>query len=111
MNAPVHTLIDVENLASFLEQVLPGTGGFEFERHQAGHSNETFFIRRGPRSWVLRRPPLGAFLPSAHDVGREYRVMSGLQETSVRVPRTVTMCEDPGVIGAPFYIMEKVEGT
>lgn len=110
MSSPPHALIDVENLAGFLEEQLPGSGGFEFERHQAGHSNETFFIHRDGHDWVLRRPPLGAFLPSAHDVGREYKVLSGLKETPVRVPRTVTMCEDESIIGAPFYVMERVDG-
>lgn len=110
VSAPIHTLIDTENLASFLDEALPGSGGFEFERHQAGHSNETFFVRRGDSDWVLRRPPLGAFLPSAHDVGREYKVMSALKETPARVPRTVTMCEDDSIIGAQFYVMEKVDG-
>ena len=81
------------------------------ERHQAGHSNETFFVRRGDEEWVLRRPPRGAFLPSAHDVLREYRVLEALGQTPVRVPRTILACEDESVIGAPFYLMERVSGV
>ncbi len=110
MTAPIHTLIDVDNLTAFLDDQLPGEGSLEIERHQAGHSNETFFIYRDGREYVLRRPPLGAFLPSAHDVGREYRVISALQETSVRVPRTFCATDDESIIGAPFYVMEKVDG-
>jgi aminoglycoside phosphotransferase (APT) family kinase protein len=80
------------------------------ERHMAGHSNETFFLRSGSLDLVLRRPPRGAFLPTAHDVRREYRVLSALAETNVRAPRPVLFCEDAAVIGAPFYLMERVPG-
>ncbi|HEV8420785.1 MAG TPA: phosphotransferase family protein [Actinomycetota bacterium] len=86
-------------------------GSIEIERHIAGHSNETFVVRLGAGEWVLRRPPRGAFLPTAHDVGREYRVLSALAGTGVRVPRAILMCEDASVIGAPFYLMERVEGV
>src|SRR5205814_5611218 len=61
--------------------------------------------------WVLRRPPRGAFLPTAHDVGREFRVLSALSETPVRAPRPLLMCEDADVIGAPFYVMELISGV
>ncbi len=77
----------------------------------AGHSNETFFVRFGDREWVLRRPPRGAFLPTAHDVGREYRVLSALAPTNVRAPRPVLFCQDSSIIGAPFYLMERIEGS
>jgi aminoglycoside phosphotransferase (APT) family kinase protein len=107
-------LVDEAALARYLDERLPGGGEVTVERHQAGHSNETFFVARAEgadrREWVLRRPPRGAFLPSAHDVGREYRVLSALGETAVRSPRTVLMCEDESVIGAPFYLMERVRG-
>ena len=104
-------LVDSHALARFLDDKLPGAGELTVERHQAGHSNETFFVRRGAEEWVLRRPPLGAFLPSAHDVLREYRVLEALGSTAVRVPRTVLACDDDGVIGAPFYLMERVDGV
>ena len=104
-------LIDEPALRAYLEQHL-GTGGtLTIERHQAGHSNETFFLIYGDASYVLRRPPLGAFLPSAHDVAREYRVLTALGGTDVRVPKTHLLCEDTSVIGAPFYLMEKKEGV
>lgn len=103
-------LVDAEALSSYLAAHLPGEGEVTVERHQAGHSNETFFVRRGSDEYVLRRPPLGAFLPTAHDVGREYRVLTALGATSVRAPRTFLMCEDESVIGAPFYLMERKRG-
>ena len=110
MDAP-SLLIDEDALTRFLEDNVSSEGEWTILRHQAGHSNETFFLQQGERDLVLRRPPLGAFLPSAHDVGREYRVLSALQDTSVRVPRTILDCSDDSVIGAPFYIMEKVDGV
>lgn len=110
MSTPIDALIDVDNLTAYLDPSLEGDGGFEIVRHQAGHSNETFFIARSGHEWVLRRPPLGAFLPSAHDVAREYRVMHALQGGPVRVPETVVLCEDTSVLGVPFYVMTRVDG-
>jgi aminoglycoside phosphotransferase (APT) family kinase protein len=107
---PTTPLVDAEALSTYLGDKLPGQGPFQVVRHQAGHSNETFFIRRSGHEWVLRRPPLGAFLPTAHDVMREHRVLSALADTPVRTPRPLVACEDEAVIGAPFYVMERVEG-
>ncbi|MGH2675800.1 MAG: phosphotransferase family protein, partial [Actinomycetota bacterium] len=104
------SLVDPEALSGFLDGRLPGHGPFEVERHRAGHSNETFFIGRSGHEWVLRRPPRGAFLPTAHDVLREHRVLSALADTPVRAPRPVLACGDEAVIGAPFYVMERVHG-
>ena len=104
-------LVDEAALARYLEEHLPGDGDVSITRHQAGHSNETFFVRWGDRDLVLRRPPLGAFLPTAHDVGREHRVLSALAATTVRVPKTVLMCPDEDIIGAPFYLMERIHGA
>ena len=78
---------------------------------QGGKSNLTYRLTDGSHSWVLRRPPLGHVLATAHDMAREYRVMSALAPTRVPVPEMVTLCEDPAVIGAPFYVMEYVEGS
>jgi aminoglycoside phosphotransferase (APT) family kinase protein len=111
MSETLPPLVDEQALAEFLAANLPGEGDVTVHRHQAGHSNETFFVRRGDDEWVLRRPPRGAFLPSAHDVLREYRVLDALKDTAARVPRTVISCEDESVIGAPFYLMEKVDGV
>jgi aminoglycoside phosphotransferase (APT) family kinase protein len=76
-----------------------------------GKSNLTYRITDGTRDWVLRRPPLGHVLATAHDMAREYRVMSALAPTPVPVPAMVMLCEDASVIGAPFYVMEYVDGS
>jgi aminoglycoside phosphotransferase (APT) family kinase protein len=73
-----------------------------------GHSNVTFSLSTGV---VLRRPPRGPLPPSAHDVLREARLLKALEPTPVRAPRVLAVCEDPGVIGAPFYVMERLEGV
>jgi aminoglycoside phosphotransferase (APT) family kinase protein len=107
----VTELVDPEALSRYLDDRLPGTGPFEVERHRAGHSNETFFVGRSGHEWVLRRPPAGAFLPTAHDVLREHRVLTALGGTPVRSPRTALACDDPSVIGAPFYLMERIRAA
>lgn len=94
-----------------LVDALPGSGPIEIERVRAGHSNITFFLTRGEERWVLRRPPRPPMPAKAHDVLREHRLMSALHETGVPVPRTVMACEDTSVIGAPFYVMERLEGV
>jgi aminoglycoside phosphotransferase (APT) family kinase protein len=107
-------LVDEAALERYLAEHLPAAGAdgpLTAERVIAGHSNETFFITRGSQSWVLRRPPLGPLLPTAHDVLREYRVLSALAKTDVPVPQPVLACEDTSVIGAPFYLMERKRGV
>ena len=76
-----------------------------------GKSNITYDVTDGHRHWVVRRPPLGHVLATAHDMAREYRVISALAGTGVPVPETYLLCTDAGVIGAPFYVMELVPGT
>jgi aminoglycoside phosphotransferase (APT) family kinase protein len=82
-----------------------------------GRSNLTYLLDTGqpagparPALLVLRRPPLGHVLPTAHDMTREYRVLSALHGTDIPVPRPVALCQDAAVIGAPFYLMEHVTG-
>ncbi len=83
----------------------------DYEKIHGGMSNLTFLVTdQGASRWVLRRPPLGKTLGSAHDMGREVRVVSALAGTGVPVPPVVGYCEDPEVTGAPFYVMEFVEG-
>lgn len=104
-------LIHVENLRRYLAQHFPGADApLELEHISGGHSNETFFVRRGSQEWVLRRPPRGPLLPSAHDVLREYRILHALNTTDLPIPRVLAGCDDLAVIGAPFYIMERVPG-
>jgi aminoglycoside phosphotransferase (APT) family kinase protein len=76
-----------------------------------GRSNLTYVVSDGSRDWVLRRPPLGHVLATAHDMGREYRIMTALAGTRVPVPQTFVLNSDSAVLGAPFYVMERVEGT
>lgn len=107
-------LVDAEALGRYLAEALPGpdvAAPLRVERIRGGHSNETFAITRGNERWALRRPPRGPLLPTAHDVGREYRVLRGLEQTNVPAPRPLLLCDDPAVIGAPFYLMEWVEGV
>ena len=75
-----------------------------------GRSNLTYRITAGDQQWVLRRPPLSHVQPTAHDMKREFRVISGLAGTDVPVPGTIALCEDTSVNDAPFYVMEYVEG-
>ena len=103
-------LVDEESLKNYLDEHFGKPAKLTVRRHQAGHSNETFFLHYGNDELVLRRPPSGAFLPTAHDVSREYRVLDALGATEVRSPRTALMCSDETVIGAPFYLMERVHG-
>ena len=82
-----------------------------FDRISGGRSNLTYSVAdAGGRRWALRRPPLGKRLASAHDMGREHRVVSALGPTPVPVPPVVGLCEDDAVNGAPFYVMDWVEG-
>ncbi|MHB8574794.1 MAG: phosphotransferase family protein [Dehalococcoidia bacterium] len=106
-------LIEPDRLRVYLAENLPDGSAdapLEIRRHEAGYSNETFFVTRGERRLVLRRPPRGELLPTAHDVLREHRVLSGLHGTAARAPKPLLACADTSVIGAPFYVMERVEG-
>jgi aminoglycoside phosphotransferase (APT) family kinase protein len=77
---------------------------------RGGQSNPTFWVSDGEREWVLRKKPPGVLLPSAHQVEREHRVLAALQGSGVPVAKVHGLCEDPAVIGTPFYVMEHVRG-
>ena len=95
----------------FVEYVPEAVLPLSFERIAGGHSNLTYGVSdAADRRWALRRPPLGKRLGSAHDMGREHRVVSALGPTDVPVAPVVGLCEDESVNGAPFYVMEFVEG-
>jgi len=104
-------LVDEDSLAAYLEAELGPAESYGIDRHQAGHSNETLFVTWGDRELVLRRPPPGEKADTAHDVLREYRVTNALQDTDVRVPTTVSACEDHSILGSDFYLMERAEGV
>ncbi len=76
-----------------------------------GKSNLTYRVGDGVSTWAVRRPPLGHVLPTAHDMAREFTVISALAPTEVPVPPPVALCTDPDVLGAPFYVMEFVDGV
>src|SRR3954469_7798388 len=78
----------------------------EVEQFPAGHSNLTYLLRAGDWEAVLRRPPLGPVAPRAHDMTREFRILERLHPVFPLAPRPFVLCEDVGVIGAPFYVME-----
>ncbi len=75
-----------------------------------GHSNLTYLLRAGSREYVLRRPPLGPVAPKAHDMVREYRVLRAVHPRFPEAPEAFVACEDAGVIGAPFFVMERRHG-
>lgn len=105
--------LDLDRLRAFLETECPGlvTGALSAEVIPGGKSNITYRVSDGVGRWVVRRPPLGHVLATAHDMVREHRVISALSATSVPVPATLALCADPTVIGAPFYVMELMPGT
>lgn len=104
--------LDPSALAAYLDREHPGLaeGKLHGELIQGGRSNLTYLVEDDRHRWVLRRPPLGHVLATAHDMGREYRVLSALADTDVPVPRTHLLCDDEEVLGAPFYLMDHVEG-
>lgn len=105
--------VDLDALARWAADALPAlTPPFTGQTLVGGQSNITVRIDDAAgQSVVLRRPPLHGVLASAHDMGREHRIISALQDTPVPVPVTMAMCHDAEVIGAPFYVMSYVEGV
>jgi aminoglycoside phosphotransferase (APT) family kinase protein len=103
-------LLVLEPLAAFLDEHGIGSGPLEAEPVGEGHSNVTYLVRRGATEVVVRRPPRPPLPPSAHDVAREARLLTAIQGTAARVPEVLALCEDERVIGAPFYVMERLHG-
>jgi aminoglycoside phosphotransferase (APT) family kinase protein len=104
--------INGANVARFFRERVPG-GDVElaFSLISGGRSNLTYLVRGGGETWVLRRPPLGHVLPTAHDMAREYRVLSALADTDVPVARPIALCEDAAVNDMPFYVMQYRPGV
>ncbi|MDE0441079.1 MAG: phosphotransferase family protein, partial [Gammaproteobacteria bacterium] len=105
--------IDIENVTAWVAERIDGLQPpLEFTLIAGGHSNLTYkFVDRRGEAYVLRRPPLGHILESAHDMGREHRIVSALWGTDVPVAETFGLCEDKDVNGLPFYLMKFVEGV
>lgn len=119
--------LDLERLSAYLHRELPvlaklpGASGcrdsarsgeeIHVSQFPSGFSNLTYLVSIADLEFVLRRPPFGAKIKSAHDMGREFRILSALAGSYRKVPKTMIYCADPEVLGAPFYLMERVEGV
>jgi aminoglycoside phosphotransferase (APT) family kinase protein len=104
--------LDTVRLAAYLATAAPDLAGpIQVEQFPQGYSNLTYLLRLGGREVVLRRPPFGVGKGSAHDMGREYRTLAGVAQVYPLVPRPLVYCADETVLGAPFYLMERVPGV
>ncbi|WP_055565059.1 phosphotransferase family protein [Streptomyces atriruber] len=105
--------LDLDQLRGHLDRERPGLVGGPLTARliEGGRSNLTYAVTDGTSRWVVRRPPLGHVLATAHDMKREHRVIAALHRTDVPVPAPVLLCEDDTVLGSPFYVMEFVDGT
>ncbi len=105
--------LDADNLRRFIEDNVEGhsTADIEVTRHAGGHSCETWSISCNGERWILRRPPRANVQKGASNMAREYRVISALWDTAVPVARPIALCEDPDVIGAPFFLMDEIDGV
>jgi aminoglycoside phosphotransferase (APT) family kinase protein len=103
--------LDAARLGEYLRALSPDfQGRIDIEQFPAGHSNLTYLVRAGARELVLRRPPFGSRVISAHDMSREFRVLSRLHPLYAPAPRPIAYCDDASVLGAPFYLMERRRG-
>jgi aminoglycoside phosphotransferase (APT) family kinase protein len=103
--------LDKKAVEEFLKDTIPGLeGSLTVSQFPSGYSNLTYLIEMGNRKLVLRRPPFGTKAKSAHDMGREYRILSALHESFPYAPEPLVQSEDESIIGSPFYIMERIEG-
>jgi aminoglycoside phosphotransferase (APT) family kinase protein len=106
--------LDAARLLEYLRARLPELENFggplAVEQFPAGFSNLTYLVRAGGREFVLRRPPFASKVKTAHDMGREFLILSRLRPVYAKVPRPLLFCEDASVLGAPFYLMERVRG-
>jgi aminoglycoside phosphotransferase (APT) family kinase protein len=102
--------LDLARLQPFLLEHFGHSGPISVEQFPSGHSNLTYLLRMGSREVVLRRPPFGSKVRSAHDMSREYRVLSKLHSAYPPAPKAVLYCENVSILNAPFYLMEPVRG-
>ena len=103
--------LDLAKLEPFLRSHFSGEGqGITVRQFPSGHSNLTYSVALGEREMVLRRPPFGTKVKSAHDMGREFRVLSKLHGAYPLAPKVLLYCDDDSIIGAPFYLMERLRG-
>jgi aminoglycoside phosphotransferase (APT) family kinase protein len=102
--------LDIARLQPFLQDRLGETGPITVEQFPGGHSNLTYLLRLGDCELVLRRPPFGSKVRSAHDMAREFRVLSKLHTAYPLAPKALLYCDDPSILNAPFYLMEPIRG-
>jgi aminoglycoside phosphotransferase (APT) family kinase protein len=103
--------LDWTRLAAYLHGKVAGAEGpLEVKQFRGGSSNLTYLLRFGDCEWVVRRPPFGPLPVGGHDMGREYRILSRLWQAFAPAPRAMLFCEDPAIIGAPFFVMERRHG-
>ncbi len=105
--------LDIEVLRDYLAAQLESVSAdtpIEVTQFPGGHSNLTYLVRQGDWEAVLRRPPVGSKVKNAHDMGREYRVLSKLGPAYAKAPTPLVYCEDHDVLGSPFYVMERISG-
>src|SRR5260370_13279194 len=105
--APMNT----ESLRRFFDDALGGSEPITAIPLAGGGSCEAFAIDRGAARWVLRRAPRHANVASAHDVLREFTILDAIKDEPVAIARPVTSCDDPSVFGAPFFVMERIDGS
>jgi aminoglycoside phosphotransferase (APT) family kinase protein len=104
--------LDAAALRGYLLQHLPeAQGDLTIQQFGSGYSNLTYLLRLGPLELILRRPPFGNQVKSAHDMGREYRVLSHLHPVFAAAPQPLLYCDDTGVIGDEFYVMQRCQGV
>src|SRR5690349_4544198 len=104
--------LPIEPLFNYLSTHLSELNGpLNVEQFPAGFSNLTYLLRFADRELVLRRPPIGAKIKTAHDMSREYRILSHLYPVYKKVPQPRLFCDDESILGAPFYVMERINGV
>jgi aminoglycoside phosphotransferase (APT) family kinase protein len=103
--------LPVGPLGAWLDAQLGGSAPIEVLQFPGGHSNLTYLVRRAGDQYVLRRPPFGSKVKSAHDMGREHTVLSALAPVYDKAPRPIALCRDDAVMGCTFYLMERREGV
>ena len=103
--------LDIGNLTSYLNShLIDGSGEISIDQFPSGKSNLTYLVRRGENEYVLRRPPFGNTVKSAHDMHREFQVLSKLSAVYKPAPKPLIFCKDENVIGSQFYLMERRKG-
>lgn len=103
--------LDLARLEPFLRSRFSDlSGSIVVEQYPSGHSNLTYLLRAGGREFVLRRPPFGSKVKTAHDMSREFRVLSKLHAAYAPAPEVLFLCEDESILGAPFYLMKPIHG-